>query len=537
MPAAAKKPNTQSQLRAAIQSSVGLYMLAHIGGIDRDGNITEKGRVFSVPYISKVIVPALHLVADHEIDALLILMHPRSVKTFLGTKNFLAWCFGRYPDRNNMAVSYNDELANNFGSDILRRVSSPIHKETFPGCRLIPRYQGASFFQTTRGGEFYSAGFGGTITSRGISGVLCIDDPIKSMADAESDAIMRGLMEVRRSTIFQRLEGGSEVCCATRWCKTDYVGRLLEEEGEVNEGGRWTVITLPAEAGEDDPLGREPGQFLWPERHGEKWYRERKQKTKTWMALYQQDPQRKTGLLFKREWLQFYTTTPKPGKWPCYMVCDPAKGKEADKDRTCILVFQATQERRLVLVDASLGRYNPDERAAEVIRLCKKWKPLRFLYEEYGMNNDSYYLNIEMAKAKIRIHPITVGRKGRANQSKETRIEGLQPDFREGRIWLPARKVNDEVVPHMGVTMNLAGEGEEPDPCDVIDYFIEQEFCVYAGEKSVPHEDMLDAMSRLHEPELSISYPLAPLAQAVAIDARRQVSGLAKPGETYASRY
>src|SRR5579863_5828980 len=124
----------------------------------------------------------------------------------------------------------------------------------------------------TRGGQFYSAGFEGQIVGIGVDGVFVTDDPVRGMEQAQSNAALSALMETRRSTIFPILEGASEVCCATRWCKSDYVGRLLDAEGEAHEGGRWTVITLPAEAGEDDPLGREPGEFLWPERHAPKWY-------------------------------------------------------------------------------------------------------------------------------------------------------------------------------------------------------------------------------------------------------------------------
>lgn len=532
MSAVAQPQLVAPSLSARIASSVGLYMLAQVGGIDREGKFTPKGRIYNAHYIQNVMVPALHRVANHEIEALMFLMHPRSVKTFLGTKNFIAWLFGKFPDRNNMAISYNDVLAMGFGADILMRVKSPIHQSVFPDCRLVPRFQGKGFFKTTAGGEFYSAGFGGTITSRGVDGCLVTDDPIKKMEEAESEPVMRTLMETRRSTIFMRLEGASELLCATRWCKDDYVGRLLAEEGEVNEGGRWTVLKLPAEAGENDPLFRKPGEFLWPERHPATWYQARKKKTKTWMALFQQDPQNARGLVFKREWLQFYTKRPRPGQWPTYMICDPAKSKEADKDRTCILVFMATQEKRLVLVDVSLGRYDPDERAKEVIRLCKKWKPARFLYEEYAANNDSYYLNIEMGKAKIRIHPITIGRKGRVSLPKETRIEGLIPDFREGRIWLPAKIVNDEMVPHMGVAVNMAGEDQEPQPIDFCDYFIDHEYAVYAGKKSVEHDDALDAMARIHEPEMAISYPLAPLAAASLADAQRNRSYTPKSWES-----
>src|SRR5690606_13671556 len=57
---------------------------------------------------------------------------------------------------------------------------------------------------------------------------------------------------------------GAVVVIATRWHKDDLIGRLLEESKQG--GDQWEVISLPALADENDPLGREPGEELWPER-------------------------------------------------------------------------------------------------------------------------------------------------------------------------------------------------------------------------------------------------------------------------------
>ena len=40
-----------------------------------------------------------------------------------------------------------------------------------------------------------------------------------------------------------------------------YIGR--------DEASKWKIIRLPAFAEEDDPLGRKPGEVLWPERFDE----------------------------------------------------------------------------------------------------------------------------------------------------------------------------------------------------------------------------------------------------------------------------
>jgi hypothetical protein len=44
------------------------------------------------------------------------------------------------------------------------------------------------------------------------------------------------------------------------------VGRLLEHPADVEP---WTVVNLPALAVANDPLGREEGEALWPERYSQ----------------------------------------------------------------------------------------------------------------------------------------------------------------------------------------------------------------------------------------------------------------------------
>jgi hypothetical protein len=62
-------------------------------------------------------------------------------------------------------------------------------------------------------------------------------------------------------------------------------------------GDQWLVLNLPAIAEEDDPLGREPGEALWPEWEDLQAL-ERKRRAsgeREWFALYQQRPHPKPG--------------------------------------------------------------------------------------------------------------------------------------------------------------------------------------------------------------------------------------------------
>jgi hypothetical protein len=66
----------------------------------------------------------------------------------------------------------------------------------------------------------------------------------------------------------------------------------------------WTVYNLPAIALENDPLGRKPGEALWPERYPLEVLMSIKADISLydWEAEYQQSPVRREGALFRREW-------------------------------------------------------------------------------------------------------------------------------------------------------------------------------------------------------------------------------------------
>jgi predicted phage terminase large subunit-like protein len=81
----------------------------------------------------------------------------------------------------------------------------------------------------------------------------------------------------------------------TRWHEDDLGGRLLAHEAD-----QWDTLCLPAIAGADDPIGRQPGEPLWPEwEDAEKLARKRVSVgSRVWFAQFQQDPRPVEGSTF-----------------------------------------------------------------------------------------------------------------------------------------------------------------------------------------------------------------------------------------------
>jgi predicted phage terminase large subunit-like protein len=116
-------------------------------------------------------------------------------------------------------------------------------------------------------------------------------------------------MDEWQSTLYTRLHpGGAVIIVLTRWHEDDLAGRLLRAEPDA-----WEVISMPAEAEENDLLGREAGEALWPE-HGfdKEWIEETKRAvgSQAWASLYQQRPSPELGSIFNRNWWKFYRNPP-----------------------------------------------------------------------------------------------------------------------------------------------------------------------------------------------------------------------------------
>jgi predicted phage terminase large subunit-like protein len=95
----------------------------------------------------------------------------------------------------------------------------------------------------------------------------------------------------------------------TRWHQDDLAGRIL---ADAEQGEHWDVISLPAIAEEDDPLGRDPGAALWPERFSEEALDliRRSVGSYFWAAMYQQSPVPIGGEIFKQEWFRYADSVP-----------------------------------------------------------------------------------------------------------------------------------------------------------------------------------------------------------------------------------
>jgi len=190
---------------------------------------------------------------------------------------------------------------------------------------------------------------------------------------------------------------------------------------------------------------------------------------------------------FKRDWIKYHEGV-NSDKLNVYILVDAASGKKKGNDYTAMWVIGYGTDGNVYVLDMVRDRLNLTERARRVMDLHRKWKPVRFggvRYERYGLMADIEHLKGIMTQEGYNFEVTEVA--GQA--PKIDRIRRLIPWFEQGRIYLPR-------------TMNVtATDGRV---FDLVRDFIEEEYMAFPV--SV-HDDMLDALARLAEPDLALKKP------------------------------
>lgn len=232
---------------------------------------------------------------------LIISLPPRHSKSEFFSIRLPLIYLGHHPKREFVLVSHTLNLAEYFSRqvrDIVRDGS--LYHRLFPNTILSPDRQRINDWALIAGGGFRALGVGAGLSGRGAD-LLDLDDIIKE-GDEMSPKILDDKFIWYVSAARTRLmPGGNIAIPMTRWSTRDIAGRLQALADAQPQAEQWEVIELPALAtSEDDPLGREIGEALWPEWYDEKTLRAIEiTSEKYFQALYQQTPLDETGKLFE----------------------------------------------------------------------------------------------------------------------------------------------------------------------------------------------------------------------------------------------
>ena len=279
----------------------------------------------------------------------MIFCPPRHGKSEQVTIRYPIWRMEREPGLRVIVGAYNQALAEKFSRKARKIASSRM--------ALSEERAAAGDWETETGGNYRAVGVGSGITGMG-GNLIVIDDPVKGREQASSFAYRERVWEWYTDDLYTRLEpGGAIILIQTRWHEDDLAGRILIG----GDAAKWTVISLPANAEENDPLGRKPGQALWPERYNEEALARAKNVlgTRSYQAQFQQSPKMDEGNLLKREWFPIIEG---PGKEYESLVRYWDKAGTADGGNYTAGVLMGRSDGNYDVLDVARGQWSTFER-------------------------------------------------------------------------------------------------------------------------------------------------------------------------------
>jgi predicted phage terminase large subunit-like protein len=210
-----------------------------------------------------------------------------------------------------------------------------------------------------------------------------------------------------------------------------------------------------------------------------------------------QNPKSDEAQGFKREWLKERSSDVTWNGMNVYLLFDPASAKKKTSDYTAAWAIGLSSDKNFYVLDMVRDRLSLPQRTKLMLDWHRKFRPMQTRYEKYGKDSDIEHIKGEQARQNYRfeitqVHGIT---------SKPDRIKRLIPYFEQGRFVLPR---THHYTQYDGKTVDLAHD------------FIELE---YLGFPVGAHDDMLDALARLFEPDLPLIWPM-PKKKAVSGDRR-----------------
>lgn len=247
-----------------------------------------------------------------EIHRLAVSMPPRHGKSEFISKYFPTWWLGAFPQHRVISCSYGEALTTEWSRAARDAMSE--HGPAVFGVETISRSAARAWDiflssnATRTGGSLRAVGKGGALTGRGADLLIC-DDLVRDAQEAANPTLRQTAWDWFCAVPLTRLEpGGKAIVVMTRWHHDDIVGRLVEQQQRGEAGEPWTIVNLPAVAEENDPLGRDEGEALWPARYPlHVLDRIRKDVGPyVWGALYQGQPTPAEGALFKAGWFHSF---------------------------------------------------------------------------------------------------------------------------------------------------------------------------------------------------------------------------------------
>lgn len=460
----------------------------------------REGHSFRVGRHHKLIDDTLDLVVSGDIPRLIVNEPPGYSKTLQCVEMFVPRGYALNPRCRFLHTSYSRDLVNQNSAAIQDVMKLPEYQYLW--ARSLRKDTSAkSLWRTPEGGIFKASPAGGALTGfragnmddleddedveedddileaigeegDGFSGALLIDDPLKpddAASDPKREFVNARYMNTFRSrlahervpiiVVGQRVHqkdfsnhlltgGGGErfyhlmLPIVTKRLVPDNLPPGATEERDA-EGDLWPLEGYPTEFTHGIRIDHDlPSGPLWSAKHNEDQIDVLKKDSRVYSAQYGQNPRVNDNAVFQPTYFRPYEIRPRTMN--IAIMVDPSAGRTGKSDRTAMPVIGVDSAGNKYLLDGYCHRMKLSERWEHLRRLWQRWSKATGVmnvtvgYEQYGMQADIEYIQERQEIETIRFPIVEVNWVREGSQSKEDRIQRLEPDFKNGRFYLPA---------------------------------------------------------------------------------------------------
>lgn len=444
-----------------------------------------------------LIIELLQYAMQGRVSNILLGVPSRHGKSTLISKNFCSYFLSHFPDEQVILSSYSQGLASEFGGavkDIINNYGylSPYKVKLSTDTKAKNKFHIAHPYQ----GQMLATGSAGSILGFG-AGLFIIDDPIKSIVEAESPTIQQRLRSWFTGVAKTRLQTRSDgkppimIIIAQRLHLNDLHGIVRDTEPTINavdafkilreggsiEQGTWVDLNIPAicEDPSTDLLGRKQNEVLWKEQRSYEWLMKEKHAMGSYQfnAIYQGEPQERDGEIFKREWFyddkghfkHYIDPEMIPSELPLLRYWDTATGGEHGDETAGILTSYDGET--MYVHDIHNAKYTAGQLTRNIIKQAMKDGKKTFIKIEYeGGSQTRAYVSDLQHHPQIRGYSLR-GDNVRKAGPKNVRSSYLEVACENGDVKF-SRRIPRRVLEKL-IKQLLAFTGEDGRRDDLVD--------------------------------------------------------------------
>lgn len=264
-----------------------------------------------------------------------------------------------------------------------------------------------------------------------------IDDPISGFEEAQSLTQLQKVHGWYETDLVTRMKPGAKlVLICQRLARNDLAGYLIDRNiAQPTRRQKVLVLKMECEEGDNDPLGRAPGDRLWPEWFSPEMVMDAKRDDFKWRTLYQQAPPSDDGSWVSTEDIQFRPRPTVTSQSILYGMTDLALSVNTG-DYTVHLVVAIDEVGDWDVVHGTRERVDPEQSSSRLVELAGIYRCQEWLIDD----DNASKVFMPLVATKARSERVSVPWKPMPMRGidKETRAAPLRGQFKRRKVYMPA---------------------------------------------------------------------------------------------------